>query len=68
MEIAKTCKTCEFNFEGYCTSHSGIGYGVKIPDNHMEMDCWEIDRRVLYQLAKNQQMQNQMNLFLAKEK
>lgn len=64
MDISKTCQTCDFNFEGYCTCHSGIGYGVKITDSLTERECWKLDSRILYQWNKSHARATKKELLL----
>jgi hypothetical protein len=48
--INRTCKTCEWNFDGKCACvNSDVGYGNKIDE--LEHDCWEIGLEYFIELV-----------------
>ena len=39
--MEKSCKTCEFNFDGICAGHGNVyGYGEPIVDDTKICDDW----------------------------
>lgn len=54
FKLIKNCKTCEFNFNGYCCGHSdAYGYDKKIERNIQNCNQWGISFEHFTELQKN---------------
>ena len=53
-EMKKSCKNCEFNFDGICVGNSHIyKHGEKIQDETQDYNCWSPDVNYFLDANKN---------------
>lgn len=53
MTLTKTCKTCEFNFDGVCAEGGVYKYGEKITLDNIKCDGWGASLKYFSEITEN---------------